>query len=562
MTLPRLTIRVRLLAIVGLVAAGIIAVQLVYLLQLRADLLQDRQGKTRAAVDIAYSLVASFEARERAGELTHEAAQAGAAAGIRALRYDGEEYFFVYDDNAMLVANAYNLANEGKSMAAVKDSLGKQYYDELVPLVRAGAAGFVYYMKEKPGETVPVLKLTYARSFAPWRWGIATGIYIDDIDTIFWSRATRSALITVAVLAVVLAVAWLIGSGIARPIGRLTATMRQLAAGVLDMRIDATGRRDEIGEMARAVEVFKTGLGEAAALRAERERQQAESAAARSRELGGLADSLSTAVHGVVLRLQEAAGEIRERASTLTKSADTATRESAAVAEASGQASANVQTVASAAEQLSASIREIAQQIDQAAGISTKAVEQAKTTATIVVSLTNAAQRIGDVVRLITEVASQTNLLALNATIEAARAGDAGKGFAVVASEVKALAGQTAKATEDITAQVVAIQHEAETAAEAIRAITGTINDISAITGAVAAAVEQQDAATSEIAASVQHAAAGTRQVSSTIATISAAATDTAGAASGVLETANRVTEQSRALETEIHRFVQQMKSA
>jgi methyl-accepting chemotaxis protein len=562
MTLPRLTIQVRLLLIVGVVAAGVIAVQIASLLQLREDLLQDRQGKTRAAVDIAHSLVASFEARERAGELTQAAAQKGAQAAIRALRYDGEEYFFLYDDKAVLIANPFNLPNEGKSMAAVKDSLGKQYYDELVPLVRNGAAGFVYYMKEKPGGTVPLRKLSYARTFAPWHWGVATGIYIDDIDTIFWERATRAALTTGAVLVVVLAAALWIGAGIARPIGGLTATMRRLAGGELDRPVDATARRDEIGEMARAVEVFRTGLSEAALLRAEREREQAANAAARTRELGGLADALGTAVRGVVVRLLGSAGEMRDRASALTISADTATRQSAAVASASDQASANVQTVASAAEQLSASIREIAQQIDQAAGISVKAVEQAKTTAGVVVSLTTAAQRIGDVVRLITEVASQTNLLALNATIEAARAGEAGKGFAVVASEVKALAGQTAKATEEITTQVVAIQHEAETAAEAIQAITGTINDISTITSAVAAAVEQQDAATSEIATSVQQAAAGTHAVSSTIATISAAANETAGAATHVLESANTVTEQSHALEAEIERFVQRMKAS
>ncbi|MEJ0068957.1 MAG: cache domain-containing protein [Pseudomonadota bacterium] len=562
MTLPRLTIQARLLLIVGVVAAGVIAVQIASLLQLGEDLLQDRQGKTRAAVDIAYSLVASFEARERAGELTRDAAQKAAQAAVRVLRYDGEEYFFVYDKDATLIANPFNLPNEGKSMAAVKDSLGKQYYDELVPLVKSGAAGFVYYMKEKPGGTVPLRKLTYARAFTPWQWGVATGIYIDDIDGIFWARATRAAWITGAVLVVVLAAAWWIGAGIARPIGALTATMRRLAGGELDRPVEATARRDEIGEMARTVEVFRIGLGEAAALRGEREREQAEHAAARSRELGGLADALATAVRSVVMRLLGSAGEMRDRASALSSSADTATRQSAAVASASDQASTNVQTVASAAEQLSASIREIAQQIDQAAGISTKAVEQARATADIVLSLTAAAQRIGDVVRLITEVASQTNLLALNATIEAARAGEAGKGFAVVASEVKALAGQTAKATEDITTQVVAIQREAQTAAEAIQAITGTINDISAITGAVAAAVEQQDAATSEIAASVQQAAAGTHAVSSTIATISAAANDTAGAASHVAESADTVTEQSHALETEIERFVQRMKAS
>ena len=562
MTRPRLTIQRRLLLIVGLAAAGIIAVQLVYLQQLREDLLLDRQAKTRAAVDIAYSLVASFEAKERSGALDHAAAEKGAAEAIRVLRYDGEEYFFVFDDHATLVANPYNVANEGKSMAAVKDSLGKQYYDELVPLVRDGAAGFVFYMKEKPGGTVPYLKLTYVRTFAPWHWGVATGIYIDDIDTIFRARATRSALITVAVLAVVLIAAWWIGARLARPVGRLTGTMGEMAAGRLDVAIPATERRDEIGEMARAVEVFQTGLAEAAALRAERERQQAESAATRSTELRALADALGAAIHGVVGRLLGSANDMRDRATELNSSADTATRQSEAVATACGEASANVHTVASAAEELSASIREIAQQIDQAAGISTRAVEQARNTAAIVAGLTAAAQRIGDVVRLITEVASQTNLLALNATIEAARAGDAGKGFAVVASEVKALAGQTAKATEEITGQVAAIQREAETAAEAIKAITTTINDISAITGAVAAAVEQQDAATSEIAASVQQAAEGTQRVSRTIGTIAAAATDTAGAATHVLESANLVTDQSHAIETEIDRFVQTMKAA
>ncbi|WP_435539515.1 methyl-accepting chemotaxis protein [Azospirillum sp. ST 5-10] len=355
--------------------------------------------------------------------------------------------------------------------------------------------------------------------------------------------------------------AFIVARSLTRPIQGVTGAMDALAAGTLDVAVPHTGRRDEIGAMARAVEVFKAnGL--------ERRRLEAEQAAertARERRAAALERLMADfqgSVHGLVAQLGSASAQMKGAAQSMSALSDRTSGQAVTVAGAAEQASANVQTVATAAEELSSSIAEISRRVAESARISGEAEAEAERTNAIVESLSGATARIGDVVSLINDIASQTNLLALNATIEAARAGEAGKGFAVVASEVKALATQTGRATEEISGQIQQVQTASGNAVAAIRGITGTIARINDIAAAIAAAVEEQGAATQEIARNIQQAAHGTQQVTDTIGEVRRAAAETGTSAGQVLAAAGGVESQSASLTAEVGRFLAAVKAA
>ncbi len=355
--------------------------------------------------------------------------------------------------------------------------------------------------------------------------------------------------------------AGLIVTGVSTPILRITEVMRRLAAHDLKVDIEGIARRDEIGAMAKAVQVFKDSMIKADEL-SEAQRAEQERKEKRQQTIEGYIRDFDRSVAASINMLAASSTELQNTAKTLSTTAEETGRQSGAVASASEEASTNVQTVASAAEELSSSIVEISRQVSESTRIAGQAVEDAGRTNTKVQALAEAAQKIGEVVKLINDIAGQTNLLALNATIEAARAGEAGKGFAVVASEVKSLATQTAKATEDIAAQVKAIQGATSESVDAIEGITGTISRINEIAITIASAVEEQGAATKEIARNVQQAAAGTSEVSSNITGLSEAATETGAAASQVLGSAGELAKQGETLRASVNQFLANIRAA
>jgi methyl-accepting chemotaxis protein len=356
--------------------------------------------------------------------------------------------------------------------------------------------------------------------------------------------------------------AWLIGRGISRPVVRMCAAMRALAAGDKSVEIPGVGRKDEVGQMADTVQVFKDGMIEAERLRGANERQRAQAETDRKTGMLKLADNFEASIKGVVNSVASQSTEMQSSAQAMSHTADEATQRATAVAASVQQASTSVQTVATAAEELSASVQEISRQVDQSSRIAGQAVSEAERSNQTVEALDRAAQRIGEVVQLIETIAGQTNLLALNATIEAARAGDAGKGFAVVASEVKSLASQTAKATEEIRGQIGAIQGATHETVEAIRTIGATIRQMSEIATAIASAVEQQGAATREIASNVQQAAQGTNEIAGNIEGVSRVATETGSAATQVLSAAGELSRQSETLRRDVDTFLATVRAA
>ncbi len=378
-------------------------------------------------------------------------------------------------------------------------------------------------------------------------------------------RTMLETLIVGAAASIVLAgglLIWMAAIHVCRPVRTLTQALGRLAHGDLAVAVPATRRTDEIGRLNSGVQAFKDSLLRARALEEETALARASAEEQRRAGMRRMADAFEAAVGGIVGQVAASATELQATAQTMTATATQTAAQSTAVAAAAEEASSNVGTVAVAAEELGASVQEIGRQVDGSARLAQAAVSEAGRTAHQVRALTEATTRIGDVVGLISSIAAQTNLLALNATIEAARAGAAGRGFAVVAAEVKELAGQTARATEEITGQIAAIQASTGQAAGAIGGITARIEEISTVATSIAAAVEEQGAATQEIVRNVSQAAAGTGEVTGNIAGVAGAAEETGAAASQVLASASALSRQSEHLSAEVARFLDTVRAA
>jgi methyl-accepting chemotaxis protein len=393
---------------------------------------------------------------------------------------------------------------------------------------------------------------------------LADAVKISDEMTV-QANSSINTVLTAAGLGLLVSLAaamWIGIKGLSRPIGELKIVMEAFARNELKADVPGVKRRDEVGEMARTVEVFKTNGLQVERMKADQLVTEQRTAQQRKADMIKLANDFEGAIGEIIETVSSASTELEASARTLTSTAERSQQLTTVVAAASEEASTNVQSVASATEEMASSVNEISRQVQTSAGIANEAVAQARKTNDRVGELAKAAARIGDVVELINTIAGQTNLLALNATIEAARAGEAGRGFAVVASEVKALAEQTARATGEISQQITGIQNATHESVGAIKEIGDTIGKMSEIASTIASAVEEQGAATQEISRNVQQAAQGTQQVSANITDVQRGAGETGSASSQVLAAAQSLSRDSNRLKTEVGKFLNTVRAA
>ncbi len=389
------------------------------------------------------------------------------------------------------------------------------------------------------------------------------GVPANQFDGAISSIINGSVLTTVGIGGVIVLLLVIFIRRMLKPITTIEATIGELNRNNLDCRLDDAmiGRADEIGSLAKAVDSFRHTLIEVEGIKKEQEEQKAQAEIEKRRMMNELADSFDASVRKIVETVASAATEMQASSGVLTDIAHQTADQAHSASMASDRSTTNVQTVASAAEELSSSISEISRQIGTSSQVAGNAVIQAQKTDTLVRGLAESAQKIGEVINLINDIASQTNLVALNATIEAARAGEAGKGFAVVASEVKNLANQTARATEEIGAQIAAVQQATGDSVGAIQEITATIERINEVTGSIAAAVEEQSAATQEIARNVQEASSGVQEVSATITQVNQASSESGQAAMQVNQAASELSQQAEILMSEVVSFVNRVRA-
>ena len=558
--LNRLPIRYKLYAMVTLAALALagafgFGADLLY-----GRMLADRIDKMRAATDMAASYAQSLEDQVQAGKLTRAEAMARFREAGHAMRYDGEGgYVYATGQDGIVVLHP---RTEFEGNTGPVDAAGRLIMPMLIAALQNTDHGTVTYTFAKANGGTALPKLTYARRFTPWHMIIASGMWIDDIDADLNAALQNMGLIGLGMVAMMGLAAFLLNRNIALPLGVLSQRMQQLAKGDLSVEVPDDGRTDEIGWMVRAVQVFRENGLTMRQMEAEKAENARQSAEQRHQDMTRLAQGFETHIGVIVTEVAGAAKQLRVTAETMSGIASTSNQQAAAVATASEEASRGVQNVAAAAEELTASIGEISRQVQQSSQIVARAVSDARHTDGVMRQLADAARKIGEVVDLITTIASQTNLLALNATIEAARAGEAGKGFAVVASEVKNLANQTGRATEEIGTQISQIQAATREAVTAIEGIVSVISEADGIATTIAAAVEQQGAATQEIARSVQSAASGTRQVNASIAGVSHSATEAGAAAELVLGAATSLSDNSARLADDARGFITSIRAA
>ena len=552
----------RVIMLIVLMALSMLAVTGFRLYQLDIELVEQKRTELRQLVESAISIADGYYKRAEAGEMSVEEAQTAALAAIEAMRYNGSDYFWVNDYNAVVVMHPIKPALNGKDLTGLQDPNGVFIFREFVKVVKAQKAGYVGYYWPKPGAEQPVPKESFVQGFAPWGWIIGSGVYIDELDAIFWQQAIFEMGMIAAILVVMIGVSLVMARSITRPINGMSEAMRSLAGGNLETEVPGMGRGDEIGKMADAVQIFRANAIEQKRLEEESKLASKRAEDEKRQAMQKVANDFEASVMSVVESLSHTATEMQATAKSMSAAADQTEQQAGSAANASEDASGNVQTVATAAEELTSSIEEIGRQVNRSSQTANKAVDNARATNAKVEGLVESAQKIGDVVKLIQDIAEQTNLLALNATIEAARAGEAGKGFAVVANEVKSLATQTAKATEEIALQISEIQNSTTDAASAIKSIGETVEEINDIASSISAAVEEQGAATQEIARNVQQASAGTQKVAGNVAAVSKTAAETGSSANEVLQAAGELARQSEGLRSEVDQFIAQIRVA
>ncbi|MCR9256955.1 MAG: cache domain-containing protein [Alphaproteobacteria bacterium] len=549
----------QLLVIASLVAA-VLVLGLVTVQEVRSLMRAEREAALKNIVEMAHGVVAAEHARVQRGEIDRDGALEAIKRAFYAMRFDNGNYVFITDFDNIDIVYPPDPSGEGYDGTDFKDSDGNLLYRDISSTGRNGE-GLISYRWPKAGTDIPLEKIAYIKGFRPWQWSIGAGAYVDDLDAAVADFTLDYGMIALILVLAGSGVALLVSRSVTRPMEDLRHCMAGLSSGDLDVPIHGTGRGDEVGDMARAVEVFRENARKVRAMEAERNAQEEQAAQERREARRTLAAQFEQRTGGMVSAMSGAANALELAAARLTEAAASSGDKANRVSN-SAQASAfSLQTVSAATTELTVSIQEITARISDTAQLARDGAASATTTSTQVRDLSDATGKIGEVVSLISDIADQTNLLALNATIEAARAGEAGKGFAVVASEVKSLAEQTARATDEIGGQISGVQSSVEATVRAIEDLAAIVSQIDEVAAGIAAAAEEQSAATADIARNIEQVSTAVQDVTENIDLVVTATGETGEVADEVSGASEEIARRSADLSHELRGFVEEMRS-
>ena len=563
--LQRLSIGKKLALITIALSVVLVALSTFMLFELKETMIDGRKVKLRSLVESATNVINHYSQMEEDGVLSPEEARKAAITALAGMNFDGKNYFFVFNTDGVLVWHPTRQEQIGVNMLKLDNAQARHNYELFLGAANnnPNLEGYSESLGRRPGSKVnDALKLYLSVKDARWQWIVTTGVFIDDIEALFWQRAALFLGLAGAGLALGLALCYFVGRSITGPLNRTVSALEELGEGRNNTKVEIDPSRTEIGRLTRAFNHFREKMKETDELRAQQAVAEKKSQEERRAALLGFADEFESSVASAVDVLAEEVRKVSRASAEMSKSAKDSAGGTQQVNAAAESTAENIQTVASAAQELTSSIDEIQRQVRTVQTVVEKTKSRSSETQDQVSALAETVEKIGSVVDLINSIAEQTNLLALNATIEAARAGDAGKGFAVVAGEVKALATQTTKATDDIRQQIDVLNQATGESVSGMKDVASVVSDLLETTSAIAAAIEEQNAATSEISRNTEVTSRETQSITKAINDVTASVRATETTAQSVSETSTVMQEKAETVSREVQSFLQRIRAA